>query len=369
MRGLNQIYMEFANRLFTEAARTHNGENTFISPFSAFVIMAMLERATAGRTREEITSLLGGEIVTDEMTKLISEIERSGSLSNANAFALNEKYLKHIDLMFAYKLKKMLPGTETFCQKNMTQYVNEWINAKTKGKINSILSSDTKVNVALLNAVVFHAMWQDAYEEHMILEDSDFTNSDGEIEKVTMLSSGEHIYIHSNGMSGFVKPYRGGEYEFMALLPDNPQMKLETFLENGIVGKIQDMYRSGRGANVLARIPEFKFSKGENLSEPLKRLGVKKVFAEEADMSPMLLRERGHVDGISQKVYVQVDRKGTEAVAVTCCGCEVHAAMPWKEIEYKKVYLDRPFLFAIMHQRTGLPVFVGSVNRIEIRNK
>jgi serpin B len=71
------------------------------------------------------------------------------------------------------------------------------------------------------------------------------------------------------------------------------------------------------------------------------------------------------VESVAHKAVITVDRNGTEAAAVT------HAVMLWGcppdsfKKKRKMVRLNRPFLFAIMHNETELPVFVGILNCID----
>ena len=64
---------------------------------------------------------------------------------------------------------------------------------------------------------------------------------------------------------------------------------------------------------------------------------------------------------IIHKARVEVDRQGTKAAAVTT-GLLFAGAAPL--LDYKTVELDRPFVYAIMHNETGLPVFTGIVNML-----
>ena len=56
-----------------------------------------------------------------------------------------------------------------------------------------------------------------------------------------------------------------------------------------------------------------------------------------------------------------MDRKGTKAAAITIAEAVELGEPP----EYEKVILDRPFIYAIMHNETGLPVLAGVYNRKE----
>ena len=67
-------------------------------------------------------------------------------------------------------------------------------------------------------------------------------------------------------------------------------------------------------------------------------------------------------DSILHKAHIEVDRKGTKAAAVTSM-VVVPGCAPM-EREYEEVCLDRPFVYAIMNNKTGLPVFTGITNQI-----
>ena len=67
------------------------------------------------------------------------------------------------------------------------------------------------------------------------------------------------------------------------------------------------------------------------------------------------------MESIIHKAHFEVDRKGTKAAAVimgvVCAGCA-----PMME-DFKTICLDRPFVYAIVHNETGLPVFAGIMNK------
>ena len=73
----------------------------------------------------------------------------------------------------------------------------------------------------------------------------------------------------------------------------------------------------------------------------------------------MRIASSNSVDSILHKAFIDVSRKGTRAAAVTEC-VVVAGGCP----NFKTVTLDRPFIYAIIHQATALPVFCGIVNDI-----
>jgi len=88
--------------------------------------------------------------------------------------------------------------------------------------------------------------------------------------------------------------------------------------------------------------------------------GINEIFSNLADFSPFS-SARLKMDSIIHKARIEVDRNGTKAAAVTmdivCAGCA-------PRFDYKIVELNRPFVYAIIHTKTGLPVFTGIVNKL-----
>ena len=61
---------------------------------------------------------------------------------------------------------------------------------------------------------------------------------------------------------------------------------------------------------------------------------------------------------VRQKTFIEVSRNGTKAAAVTWATMECTSAAPMETVN---IYLDRPFVYAIVDNATGLPLFIGVV--------
>ena len=69
------------------------------------------------------------------------------------------------------------------------------------------------------------------------------------------------------------------------------------------------------------------------------------------------------ISNVLHVTYIEVNRKGTKAAAVTAVEMDGATATPIQP-KYYSVTLDRPFVYAIMDQKTALPVFLGVVNTV-----
>jgi serpin B len=212
--------------------------------------------------------------------------------------------------------------------------------------------------MTLINAVAFEAEWEDEYDEDDIKED-EFSNADGTKSMVNMMFSKEHFYIEDEFFTGFLKPYKGNTYSLMALLPKNARN--ERIYKRTIEQiDFKELYDSAKYDQVFVDMPEFKGEFRTELTELFKKMGIKRVFSAEADFSP-ISSEWLKADSIIHKARIEVDRKGTRAAAVTAM-IAVAGCAPMDNP--KTVRLDRPFIYAIIHNETGLPVFTGITNQI-----
>ncbi len=144
----------------------------------------------------------------------------------------------------------------------------------------------------------------------------------------------------------------------MAILPYEEGEEALSFIAQRI--KFSEVFEDRSEDLVYASIPEFVLDFDVELTDICKGIGMKTVFTDEADFSTMS-DTKSKLEKIIHKVRLDVDRKGTKADAVTIAETIATGAPP----EHETVILDRPFIYAIMHNETGLPVLAGVYNRKE----
>ena len=356
-------YNEFSRMLLRAIVEKEEKKNVVVSPMSVIAALCLAARAAAGNTREEILSCISDGCSMEEMIGIIRDItektEKTGELKNANAVGVDGKIKDSINDDFTRSLKDAFNG-ELFASLNLEEDINNWVNEHINGMIDKLIDGPVDDMIAcILNAVVFEADWNEKYWEGDIYED-DFTNADGTVTEVEMLSSEEERYIEDASYTGFLKPYKGQAYSFMALLPKH---KTNRFMLHDLkTVDFTKLFNESIEVPVNVSMPEFKYTYGGDISDICRALGMKQAFTPAADFSPMTT-EWAKVDSIIHKAHIELDRKGTKAAAITAaivdCGC----ALVFED-ETKYVTLDRPFVYAIMHNETGLPVFTGVVNQL-----
>jgi serine protease inhibitor len=88
---------------------------------------------------------------------------------------------------------------------------------------------------------------------------------------------------------------------------------------------------------------------------------VVRAFGHEADFSGITEAGPLWIGTVAHQAYIDVDEHGTEAAAATATVMLGRAAV--QAPPPVTVIVDRPFLFAILDNATGLPVFLGQVSR------
>ena len=343
-----KTYNRFAGIVLKKCAYEKN-ENIILSPFSVLMLLAIAADATCGKTREEIANVLSGTICFEEVRDLLcviqNELTDKKIFSSANALCVHHEIENKILPDYIANLQSRFGG-ELFASGNLVEDVNAWVNVKTNGLISQILNAPISDETFLLNAVSFKADWLIKFEEELIASE-EFENADGTTAETPMLHGTEKSYIEDENITGFVKPYKE-EYSFMALLPkEKGRDALMKTLEHT---DFTELYFKQTYAEVSMAMPEFSYSFEKNITETCQELGIHKLFEDDADFSPMTTAAL-KAGSIVHKAHIELDRKGTKAAAATCVGFLLASCVIMGE--RKRVYLTRPFVYAIIHNKTG----------------
>ena len=359
----NKSYQRILSGLTGELFRYYSrnlkkGENLVISPYSVLTLLFMAAYATDGETREEILTALSADPNLEEYGGILKEatarISEAPEILCSNAVCVSEDLKDSIAPSYPELLKEVFSG-EMFCSRDIVGDVNAWVKRNTRGMIDGVLDESMKgLLFCLINAVAFQAAWLYPYIEYQVNED-EFRNADGIISDVQMMHSTEFCYIEDDVFTGFIKPYEGERYSFMALLPkDDSEKGLEEVAANA---DFSALFRSGRHEKTFVEMPEFKCDFSDELQPFCRERGIRRIFTPTADFSP-LSDQRLMAEVILHKAHIEVDRHGTRAAAVTAMAAVDGCAMIE---EYKEVKLNRPFLYAVMHNETAIPIFTGMV--------
>ena len=344
--------------------------NHLISPLSAMICLSMLANGAEGETLAQMEAVLGMPI--EELNKNLyaytcdlyvgedCKVSLADSIwyRDGDSFTVRKEFLQTCADWYEAQ-QYAAPFDET-----TRGDINAWAKKYTDGMIDTILEDPIPADTVmyLINALVFDAKWEEEYEKKDIDADI-FTDQSGVECAVEMLCSEESRYLTVEGGFGVAKPYKGSAYCFVGLLPEEGTDIYE-FAASLDGSDWTAMWQEQTRETVYTRIPEFTYASDMDLTASLKEMGMTDLFSSDtADLSGLGTSAMGNLycDGVFQKTFIQVDRNGTKAAAVTWAVNKAESAAP---MEPKYVYLDRPFVYAIVDTKTGLPLFVGIVTRL-----
>ena len=358
----------FAFKLYNQILKKRTGDNTFVSPVSVMLALAMTYNGADGTTRQAMARTLELEGMS------LEEVNSAfANLKSALAQADPKIQLKIANSLWAKKELTMKPA---FMERNKQYYgaeiaslnfsdpaaadaMNSWVNKNTEGKIPTIVDAISPEDILfLINAIYFKGQWQLEFDKKKTKPDV-FRLLGGEQKTLPMMSqSAGYLYYKGKNFQSFALPYGKGGVSMYVFLPDE-QTNLDQF-EQDLTRENWDMWMKSftrRPGDVM--LPRFKVEWGAKLNDALKAMGMAEAFDERADFSQIAGPEFGKlfISRVVHKSICEVNEEGTVAAAVTSVVVGVTSAPPEKFV----IKVDRPFFFAIRDTATGLVLFMGSV--------
>ena len=361
--------MQFSLSLFQNIVkRSGKSENTVLSPLSVSLALAMAANGADGKTREEIERVFGGlsiQELNEYLNGFVSLLSTDPDcrFHSANSVWYNKSgiQVKKDFLQTAADYYGASAFQAEFAPK-LTKEINEWASDHTDGKIRQILNEiNPEALMYLLNAISFDAEWSKIYTKESV-NDKLFFSANGENRTVSMMASLETKYLEDGKATGFLKSYKGNQYSFAVLLP-NEDIDIQTYIESLTPETLLKTLSKPQRYDVTAELPKFTCESAGtagSLKEILSDMGMPDAFQRSANFSKMGTPKDGDslcLSDVIHKAVLSVGELGTSAAAVTV----IEAPGSGMPVERKSVILDRPFVFAVIDNETHLPIFIGAV--------
>jgi serpin B len=362
-------FNEFGFELFSEINRVDQGDsNMFISPFSVSMSLGMTMNGARGTTEDAMKSTLGfGSMdmvdineAYEGLMELLPGLDPDVLFEIANSIwyrvgdDIREEFLNTCGAYFDADVAAL-----DFGSPDAASTINEWVDDKTNGKIEKIVSSPIAPHIVmfLINAIYFKGTWTEEFDPSLT-EDDLFTLPSGEKVPCRMMrrpGPGEEAEFecYSDGEVHVLDlPYADGWYTMTIVMPW-PHVEMDNLIAGLDVEKWNGWTASLMADKGTFAMPRFETTYEIELKEALAAMGMEIALDQGADFSG--IRETGGlwIDKVKHKTYVRVDEAGTEAAAVT-------ATIPVSSIGCS-MRVDRPFLFAIREKHSGTVLFIGKI--------
>ena len=353
--------------------------NLVISPASITAALAMTWTGARGETAAQMAKALDLEGTADEV------MSTSGELSRSLQDPSRPVVFRIANQLFVEKTYKLLPA---FVEKTRAAFgaaaepldfkhapepsrhrINQWVEGKTEHRIKNLVppggvKADTRL--ALVNAIYFLGAWADPFE-HEATHPAPFHLTASQQKDVpTMNRTGPFRVAQQDGVTALEILYKGNQMSMLLLVPD--QVDGLAAVEDALdAKKLETLVGALKVERVSLALPKFELNPGASLElgEDLKALGMPLAFdLQRADFTgianPPDPADRLVIGGVFHKGFVRVDEKGTEAAAASAVMMlRAGAAMMEPPREVKA---DRPFLFLIRDNASGMILFLGRVS-------
>jgi serpin B len=355
----------------------HKPGNLVMSPASIATSLFMPWGGARGDTATQMGKVLHLDGTTGQV------LATSGLLSRSLQDSARPIVFRIANQLFVEKTYKLVP---TYLEKSKDAFgaaiesldfknapdpsrlrINRWVESRTERRIKDLIPPGAIVpntRLVLVNAIYFLGDWEIPFE-HGLTHPAPFHLTAVAMKNVpTMHRIDEFRIARRDGVTALEMPYKGGDLSMILVVPD--QIGGLAAVEDALDAKKLDVLLSAmRREFIELALPKFEINPGASLSlgEDLKALGMPLAFdREKADFTgiadPPNPADRLALAKVFHKAFVRVDEKGTEAAAATAVmGIPLGApgALP-------QLKVDRPFLFLIRDNASGLVLFLGRVS-------
>ena len=341
-------------------------ENVVVSPASIALAFAMVEAGAGGSTSADIVRALalpeppGLHEATNALSARLADVGGDGvTLEVANAIwgqvglPLGAPFLATLAAHHGAGVATVdFAGDAEAARRE----INRWVAGVTRERIPELLprgTVDADTLVAVVNAVYLDAAWCTPFDVDRTL-DLPFTLSDGTPVDVPTMHNprlATHAVVEA-GHTAVKLPYEGGELAMVVVVPPATTSTPAAF-EASLTGERLAAVVAGlRPAVVDLTIPRWDIGTALDLAEPLSALGLRIPGGDLSGMAP------GAIIGAAvHAANITVDEKRTVAAAATGVVAG-RASMPPPPL---RIAVDRPYLFVVLHEATGAPLFIGRV--------
>ena len=210
----------FSFKLYDQILKQRTDNNTFVSPASVMLALAMTYNGAGGTTREAMARALEIEGMSlEDVNRAFADLKSTltptdpkiqikitNSLWARNGFVLNPAFIKRNKQHYGAEITSL-----DFSDPAAPDTINAWVNRNTEGKIQKIVDQIKPDDVLfLINAIYFKGQWQFEFKKENTKPDV-FRLAGGERKEVPMMSrSGSYFYYKGKGFQAVALPYGTG---------------------------------------------------------------------------------------------------------------------------------------------------------------
>ncbi|XP_017768978.1 PREDICTED: serine protease inhibitor 3/4-like isoform X3 [Nicrophorus vespilloides] len=367
-KGNNDMSM----KLYEEVVKQVKG-NVIYSPISVHTILSLLHQGSTGKIANDMQRVLG---IPEKSFSAAGFQELMTSLNGVQNITLemaNKVFvMEGCKLNPTFKevaLKSFNAGADevNFAEnQKAASTINGWVEEKTKDKIKNLIDPNalnSLTRMVLVNAIYFKGDWAKKFNKNNTTKQKFYTSTTDSVEVDMMHMKDKFFYGEKADLDAKVLsiPYLNQDVSLVVVLPNDVD-GIEELEKKLINYDMSNLTKDNYKMEVELSLPKFKIETTIDLNQPLKNIGLDKMFAVSEDLSGLLSNpnEPLYVSKVIQKAFIEVNEEGAEAAAATAMMMMCFSApMPQPTMEFNA---DHPFFYGLHHKATEQFLFMGKVS-------
>ena len=375
-------------------------DNIVISPISLYSNLIALHAASSGTTEAQLSRLLALSGVSDKqiavgyrtiLDTMDTSLSGQNQLKLLNTMLVDSKinvspsYLQKTKKYYNMAIQSVEFSTQS---EHIYQYVNNLVNTQTDGNIRTIMDErpDPLSKLLIVNAVHFQGVWSKSFNPKDT-SPMTFKNRDTPPTRVRMMKMVNEFRSHCDNarsrapnppLCSIQIPYAGEQLSMQIIQSANTKTSLKDSVERRLGTQLlRELDAKMQVRLIELGLPSFRLEDTHELREPMDFLGANSMFTKDrANLDKFLERSSSSapnasatsdkkdtnvdlfVNQFTHKASIAVDEKGTVASAAT-------SVLIGNRSGANKFYVDRPFIFLIRDNRSGVILFIGRINNLE----
>jgi serine protease inhibitor len=342
------------------------GGNLIVSPASLAAILGFVDLGASRPLHSAIHRTLGfrraaRRQIDDDLKALRQRVSaiiaRSGEnspLALANLIAFDRTTRPRQLALYALSGAGADVLVDDLGDAKIIERINSWVRQKTRELIPSILEEAPEtLGLVAVNALYFKDKWQTPFDPARTRQEK-FQPVSGDPVDVAMMHSpvAKFGFRQDERFIAADLAYANEDFRLVVVTTKSAPARPQDFAP--VAGWLGGQGFEARGGEIA--LPKFSLSAAEELLQPLDALGLR-AARQLPDALEGFSPEQLIISRVVQKLELKLSEEGTEAAAATAV-VTTRSLAPDPSL---KMIVDKPFVFALRDQKTGLVLFMGYV--------
>jgi serine protease inhibitor len=340
-------------------------DNVFISPSSMMIALGMTLNGAANNTLVEMLETLHmADLSLEEFNDALRAIQlvlinrQDSTLNMTNSIWIRDRFEERVLPTFIERNKKYygaMVAVGDFDDPQLSKDINRWVSDATNKRIPSAIDEPIDPNTVmfLINTLYFKADWATEFDKAETYKRMFYGKANKEVDMMSaVLTLG---YSNVEGKQVVLLPYKDPDLTMMVILDENDG----TYTADQLIQLAQQAQDNPK--SVLLNLPKVQIETKVDGKKLLQQLGMVDAFepyiADFSEMAQDALMTGLHIADVTQKTFLAIGEKGTEAAAMTKVEMRDESAPSYDEL----MIVDKPFTIVILDTRHSLISFMGYI--------